>query len=216
MPCLPVILKVIICGGILAGCLKSLIVSPLWQIVFPACWGLMSYSSKCEHPADLIPNPCTGIAKPQQPDWGLWDVLVTQLCWGGQAELHLQRSVFVGAQKGSRSACDVFSAVVEGWVICGWTGTNCSQLCLGEFLLWVIHQIITSVLMWSWTSFKSSLSLLSFRIFQVFPTWLSGKDTSICYCTQLKWAQKFKDEAEGIQINFPPFILASAVKPAVK
>lgn len=73
----------------------------------------MSYSRKSEHPADLIPNS-VGIAKYQQPDWGLWDLLLTQLCWAGQADLHLGRCVFVGAQKGSSSACDVFSAVVEG------------------------------------------------------------------------------------------------------
>lgn len=40
------------------GYLKSwLYLHLLWQIVCPTCWGLVSYTSKSEHPADLIPNP---------------------------------------------------------------------------------------------------------------------------------------------------------------
>lgn len=138
---------------------EVLILSPLWQIVFPACWGLRSCSSKSEHPADLRPNP-------------VWALQNSSSQAGGSGSCHWPQHTFVVAQKGSSSACDAFAAVVQSWVIYGWTGTDCSQLCLGEFLLWLIHQqIITPVLMWSWTRFKSSLSLLWFRIFQVFPTW---------------------------------------------
>lgn len=56
--CLLVTLKVVMCGGILAGYLKSwLHLHLLWQIVCPTCWGLMSYTSESEHPAGLIQSP---------------------------------------------------------------------------------------------------------------------------------------------------------------
>lgn len=74
----------------------------------------MSYSSKSEHPADLIPNSAWALQNARARRGAVGSVTDPSCAWGGQAGLHLGRCVFVGAQKGSSLACDVFSVVVEG------------------------------------------------------------------------------------------------------
>lgn len=72
----------------------------------------MSYSSKSEHPADLIPNPC----KIPAGRLGAVGCVSDPSCAGeGRAgrPAPAEGCVCVGAQKGSRSACVVFSAVVR-------------------------------------------------------------------------------------------------------
>lgn len=129
-----------------------------WQLVCPTCWGLMSYTNKLGHPADLTQIQM-GIAE--------WHACEEQV--GTRLVFH---SVFMAGQVRSSLACGVFSAAMgaEGWVISGWTGTNCRGLPCGVPVVYNSRANYNSpALMWSWTSFKSSVSLLSSRILQFFP-----------------------------------------------
>lgn len=94
---------------------EVLIISPLWQIVFPTCWSSMSYSSKPEQPADLIPAPVWALQIPAAR-LGTVGAVPAHSCAGeGQADLHLGTCLCVEAQKGSSSAFfwTVFSTVVN-------------------------------------------------------------------------------------------------------
>lgn len=89
--------------------------------------------------------------------------------WGGVGTLFgsslVFHSIFVIEGRRSSSACDLSSAVIkaEGWVISGWTGTNCRELCRGDFLLHIIPWRITSLLCQCEAERVSEAAYLCFR-----------------------------------------------------
>lgn len=139
MTCLLVTLKVRMCGGILAGYLKSwFCLHLLWQIVCPTCGvvilasqsTMLTLSQTQYGQCKMRTAKLRTMGSITETNYACEEQVGTR--WGSSLVFH---SMFVVGQMRSSLARSVFSTVikVEGWVIYGWTGTDCRELCLGGF-----------------------------------------------------------------------------------